>query len=916
MEEIQRLKELVDLHGLASRLGLERPGGRGNYRSPKHDDKNPSLSVFADGKAWKDHSTGEGGSCIDLVKYVQGADTAEAVRLLCEWYGVGAGEHSPSASREKSLPEYIAGRCLEKARDAAGYLSGRGISEPVIENAIRSKTLGWNTWTSQKLSPGDPMYGGPAAAFITRSINPGHVVAVDLRYENPDLNGGLKTVCHGEKSGHPWASSWESVRRARVVYIVESPINALSVETAGIKGAAAVATRGVSAVGSIDWRFLRGKTAVVVMDNDDPGEDGRRPGPEAAWEINERLTALSAASLMADQGEWEHNDVNDILRDAGVDELRRVLRKLEPWAIPGLPGRDGKGRARVWLPPHDYAQYWRFRVREDFTSHVSRADPGDDGEERLRFEDVAGFRVASLSRVEVAGAVSVMTGEDDVSPRVSFAVSAQVPRHGPNLLRRVFADEDLSNVEKWKKFGPVFKPYLFSRLVTIWERAARIGERRVANFVGLAWLDGKPVVNEGPDCYFTDPEKQCPYHSLTFPSGPVHEARRVISAWQETFRKNAAATLLAWGLGSHLKAFLGFWPHMIMQADKGAGKSTLVKRLERTIAMTMFSGQSLGTEFRLLTSVSHTSHPVGWEELSARKQEVIDKAVALLQEGYQYSVTRRGSEMTEYLISASVLLAGEDVPVRSLLGKVVRTELTGRKGALLPHDLPRFPILEWLKFLAGLDRERALEGHARALEYLLARSRAPKEDTQAQRMSGNYAAVLFSWRLLCEFAGIDESRGGFIDDLVEEMNVHLAETVADREPWVWIMEIALSEIASGAFRHPYTWDRICDPETYESERCLIVRSSHVMDHIAHTMSLRDKWNMLPVKSDRVFKRQLMASGVVANDNVERTIDGKRLSRMLAISVERLERFGLDAPVEEPRPLGWAADGGGGDEIPF
>ncbi|MBJ6881731.1 hypothetical protein, partial [Vibrio cholerae] len=80
----------------------------------------------------------------------------------------------------------------------------------------------------------------------------------------------------------------------------------------------------------------------------------------------------------------------------------------------------------------------------------------------------------------------------------------------------------------------------------------------------------------------------------------------------------------------------------MLNAGKGAGKSTLVKSLERTLAFTMFSGQSLKTEFRLLTSISHTSHPVGWEELSAQGQGVIDKAVAMLQESYQYTITRRG----------------------------------------------------------------------------------------------------------------------------------------------------------------------------------------------------------------------------------------------------------------------------------
>ncbi|WP_350583374.1 hypothetical protein, partial [Pseudomonas sp. HY2-MNA-CIBAN-0224] len=68
--------------------------------------------------------------------------------------------------------------------------------------------------------------------------------------------------------------------------------------------------------------------------------------------------------------------------------------------------------------------------------------------------------------------------------------------------------------------------------------------------------------------------------------------------------------------------------------------------------------------------------------------------------------------MTEYLLCAPVMLAGEDVPVRSLLGKVVRTTLTGKRGPLLPDDLPRFPVRQWLEFLTGLDRRTALDQYA------------------------------------------------------------------------------------------------------------------------------------------------------------------------------------------------------------
>ena len=221
----------------------------------------------------------------------------------------------------------------------------------------------------------------------------------------------------------------------------------------------------------------------------------------------------------------------------------------------------------------------------------------------------------------------------------------------------------------------------------------------------------------------------------------MSDARRVIAAYQTTFRQNAATIPLVWALGGHLKALLGFWPHLTVQANKGAGKSTLIKRLERSLAFTMFSGQSLQTEFRLLTSISHTSHPVGWEELSARRQDVIDKAVGLLQENYQYTVTRRGADMTEYLLCAPVMLAGEDVPVRSLLGKLVRTTLTGKRGPLLPDDLPRFPVRQWLEFLTGLDRRTALDQYATLRDRALAGCRASGEDDGARRMAGNYAAI-------------------------------------------------------------------------------------------------------------------------------------------------------------------------------
>lgn len=899
MASLDELKHRIDLHELAVWLGLKRPESGGNYKSPHHDDKHPSLSVYKNGKAWKDFSSDEGGSCVDLVCYVRGVDIAEAIRILHEYTGLPAdkperAEDEPK--REKSRAEYIADRCITDTVKAVEYLTGRGIAQSVVDRAIKSRSIGFNDWTSPTLPAGVAGHGGPAAAFIVRSLNPGHVMAVDLRYLDPDLNGGVKTRCQGEKHGYGWTSDLKRLMNAQIVYLVESPINALSVECADIPKSAAFAVRGTGNVVNIDFSWLKGKRAVIVMDNDQPNLRGIRPGLQAAWTLHERLTALDISALMVDQADWLDNDdkpvndLNDMLQLHGAEGLKRALWKIEPWLIPGQPGRveDNFGKRRVYLPFHDDTKYWRYRVREDFTSYVSEIRKDENGDEKLEFKDLAGFRVASLSRVTVAGATATMTGEIDTQPKVMFGISVQTPRHGATLVRRTVDDDKLHNIDTWKRIGPVWDQSAFLRMVNILERCADIGARKAANFVGLCYRDGQLVVNEGPDCYFTKPEQQCPYYNLTFPSGTLSDARQVISQYQATFRGNAATMSLVWGLGGHLKVLLGFWPHMQMQADKGHGKSTLIKRLERTIGFQMLSGQSLQTQFRLKTSVSHTSHPVGWEEISARKQEIIDTAVAMLQESYQYTLTYGSAEMTGFLLSAPVLLAGEDVPVRSLIGKLVRTELTGKKGPLLPDNLPRFPVKQWLAFLAGQSSAKVRAVYSKLKDHCIANSRASGNDDSAVRMAGNYAAILTAWRYLCEFAEIESTHGDFGPDIIREMNSHIAETSADREPWVWILETALSEMSRKEFRHPYAWDNI------DGEECLLVRTSHIIEHLAHTPALRDKWNAMPVKSDRVFKKQMAKADVIVSDSIERTINQTRVSHLCALSLSRLAQFNLHA----------------------
>lgn len=876
---------------------------------------NDCFSIFSPNKdsaqdAYRCHSCGVSGDVFKAATELQGLKMGEALRAVAAFAGVSLPERDRPTSaietgapaREKSRAEYIAERCLAAPKPAVDYLvDERGIDHEVATRAVRNGAVGWNDYRSAKLEPGKVGHGGAALATIVRSLNPGHVMAVDLRYLDPALNGGVKTMTQGEKQGYGWTSDIKRLHRAETVFFCESAVNALSIESAKLPGrVAAFAIRGTGNAANIPLAWMRGKQAIIVPDNDAPGEDGFCAGMKAAWQLHERLTGLDVACQFVDMSDWGEpdavNDVNDLLRSMKGDGegFKRALWRVEPWLIPGMQGDGGRddlfgrkqgGKRRVFLAFHHDAVYWRVRVKPDFTSYISEIVKGEEGEPpRIDLKEIAGFRVAAISRVEIQSATATMTGDEETMPATRFSVSVQTTRHGARLVRRTVEDEKLHNIDLWKRFGPVWDANRFLRVVNVLENAAHIGARKAANFVGLCWKEGALRVNEGPDCYFQEPEKQCPYHSLTFPTGTQTEARTVIEAYMRTFGGNAATQLLVWALGGHLKAIIGFWPHMVLQADKGAGKSTLIKRLERSIAFTMLSGQSTQSDFRLLTSVSHTSQPVGWEEISARKQQVIDAAAALLQESYQYTVTRRGSEMTEYLLSAPVLLAGEDVPIVSLTGKIVRASLR-TKGEIIPDDLPRFPVRAWLEWLAEANPAHVRKMYEETRAAVLQASRATGEDNGAVRMAGNYAAIVLAWRLISEWCGLPDKFGGFVRDTLAEMNEHISQTSADRHPWVWIMERFSGELAAGRYQGPVKID------TLEGEDVICLRTSDIMHHMATTSSLRDFYNGLPVKSDRVFKKQMDQAGVVLGE-VERTVGQRRYSRLVALSLARLEAFGV------------------------
>ena len=148
----------------------------------------------------------------------------------------------------------------------------------MIDRAAKLKSIGFNDGPRPK--PPGRKATADRPRFLVRSFNPGQLAAVDLRYHEPVLNGKKKTGCQGEKRGYPWTSDLRRLERSETVVIVESPINALSAESARQVGRlhrwAAVASRGLL-VESLDIAPYRGKRVLLCFDNDQPDDRAAAP---------------------------------------------------------------------------------------------------------------------------------------------------------------------------------------------------------------------------------------------------------------------------------------------------------------------------------------------------------------------------------------------------------------------------------------------------------------------------------------------------------------------------------------------------------------------------------------------------------------------------------------------------------------
>jgi CHC2 zinc finger len=97
---LQEAKERVRIHHLWHELGFDGEPKR-SCKCPRHEDRNPSFSVFDDGKRFNCFACGVGGDVIDFYAWAKGISNEEACRDLLK----RAGGHREPVRQMKAPPK-------------------------------------------------------------------------------------------------------------------------------------------------------------------------------------------------------------------------------------------------------------------------------------------------------------------------------------------------------------------------------------------------------------------------------------------------------------------------------------------------------------------------------------------------------------------------------------------------------------------------------------------------------------------------------------------------------------------------------------------------------------------------------------------------------------------------------------------
>ena len=289
-----RVKSTVRIADVVERFGVKL-NGKGAGLCPFHKEKTPSFSVKKSENIFKCFGCGESGDAIDFVAKIKGIDGIEAARLLAEIYGISedtrggskAVGKSPKPSQSSAprancggvaqITEYLT-RCIAEV-GRTDYWKTRGLSD----DTIRRFFLGYDAEKQAVTIP----YSSKLEYYQTRSVG-------GKEFRKPKTE---------DAGAEPLYNADALIKGKGVVFVVESPICAISIMQCG---GAAVATCGTGGIRKFVAEVKSKKpsaTLALCLDNDAAGKEAQQDLANELCEAGVRFIVYNIAGEYKDPNE-------------------------------------------------------------------------------------------------------------------------------------------------------------------------------------------------------------------------------------------------------------------------------------------------------------------------------------------------------------------------------------------------------------------------------------------------------------------------------------------------------------------------------------------------------------------------------------------------------------------------------------
>jgi hypothetical protein len=186
---------------------------KGTVKSPFREERQASFSIHSDSRAWKDHSTGEGGDVIEFVRHALGGCDHKAVR---DWFGERLGidhlDGVPAPSKPTKKPEskkvilWPAGICDGNTGAGYAFATSRGMAQSTAWVLVKSCIVGTcvvdghdcyivtdGSYRAAEIRRVDGKPFGKSKAFPLRGVDKSWLPGVELLRQAPQETGVLIT---------------------------------------------------------------------------------------------------------------------------------------------------------------------------------------------------------------------------------------------------------------------------------------------------------------------------------------------------------------------------------------------------------------------------------------------------------------------------------------------------------------------------------------------------------------------------------------------------------------------------------------------------------------------------------------------------------------------------------------------------